>query len=95
MAKVLKDKPYVRVLTLGTSSKPFSEMSSKLDKTAYLTRRDEFMMNIDSFSADYYLMNQFKYIENYPEGYARSNTISKFGLDSAKPADLDGMEKLG
>lgn len=95
MAKVLKDQPYVRVVTLGTGMKPFSEMGANLDKSAYLLKRDEFMMNIDSFSADYYLMNTFKYVENDPEGYVRANTVSTFGLDSAKPEDLDGMERQG
>lgn len=66
-----------------------------MDKSVYLLARDEFMINIDSFSADYYLRNHFKYIEDYPEGFHRSNIDSKFGLDSARIRDLEGMEAQG
>lgn len=95
MAKALKKKPNVRLLTLGTGLKPFTVKKTSMDKSVYLLARDEFMINIDSFSADYYLHNQFKYIDNYPEGFFRSNIESKFGLDSARIKDLDGMEAQG
>jgi len=55
MAKVLKNKPNVRMLSLGTGLKPFTKKTTSLEKSVYLTARDEFMINIDSFSADYYL----------------------------------------
>jgi len=95
MAKVLKNKPNIRMLSLGTGLKPFTIKSKSLEKSVYLTARDEFMINIDSFSADYYLQNQFEFNDHYPEGFVRSNINSNFGLDSATTKDLDGMEAQG
>ena len=95
MAKVLKNKPKVRVLSLGTGSKPFSKVSDKLDKSVILTRKDEFMINIDSFSADYYLQNQMKYIDGEEGNYVRVQIESTYGLDSAKEKELNGMQEEG
>jgi len=66
MAKVLKNKPNIRLLSIGTGLKDFKNKTKSMDKSVYLTARDEFMINIDSFSADYYLKNQFKYIDKDP-----------------------------
>lgn len=88
---MLKDKKKIRVLTLGTGSKPFTPLPENTDKSVILLRKDEFMINIDSFSADYFLLNQFEYIDKDPTSYVRVQTESKFNLDSTRVKDLDGM----
>ena len=95
MAKFLKNKPKLRVLSLGTGQKPFAKQTAKLDKSILLTSKDEFMLNIDVISSDYFLRNQFKYVDKTPEFYVRAQTESKYGLDSAALADLNGMQMEG
>ena len=70
-------------------------MTASLDKTALFSRKSEFMMNMDSFSADYFLRNHFKYIEKEPWNYVRLQTESNIGMDDVRKSALDGLEKDG
>jgi len=59
MARLLEGHDQIRVMSIGTGEKPFTPITSvkELDKKAYLTKLDEFMMNMDVYTADFYLRN--------------------------------------
>jgi len=61
MAKILKQKKNIRVLSLGTGEKSFTPYESAADLTilAYVRKLGEFMMNMDAYASDYYLLNEF------------------------------------
>ena len=91
MANTLSDNKKVRVLTIGTGNMPFSNMTKNLDKKAFVTRKAEFMINIDAFSADWFLRNHYQYVLNKPEDYVRLQTVAKIEMDDVRVSALDGL----
>lgn len=57
MASQFHEKKKVRVLSLGTGEKVFNgfEDAATLTRLDYMTRTDEFMMNIDTYTAHHWL----------------------------------------
>ena len=70
-------------------------MSESLDKKAYVTRKAEFMINIDAFSADWFLRNHFTYIEQKPENYVRMQMESNIEMDDVRESALNGLQADG
>lgn len=63
LATLMHNKKKVRILSLGTGENPFNKITSKYgwSKTSYLTYKSEFMMNMDNYSAEYWLRQQFQF----------------------------------
>ena len=57
IAKDLRHKKNIRLLSIGTGEKSFSKIDSpsSVTKLTYLSKMNEFMMNIDTYTAHYYL----------------------------------------
>lgn len=57
MSRIFNKKKKVRILSLGTGENPFTPVTDKYsyDKKAFLKYKAEFMMNMDTYSADFYL----------------------------------------
>jgi len=55
----LKKKKKIRILSVGTGEKPFKKVESSFDKTIFLSKLGEFMMNVDTYTAHWYLKDQF------------------------------------
>ena len=57
LAKIIKGKKKIRLLSLGTGEKKFSEIEkgTEFTKMKMLSKLGEFMMNMDTYSADLYL----------------------------------------
>jgi hypothetical protein len=55
----LNKKEKIRILSIGTGEKPFIPFTSakQMGKMSWIKRVDEFMMNMDVHSAEYYLKN--------------------------------------
>ena len=62
IAKMLRGEKKIRLMSLGTGGKTFTSLSRWIDKKVYLSRSSEFMMNIDSNSADSFLHSYYKYM---------------------------------
>jgi len=90
IATLLNDKKKVRIMSLGTGENPFNKVTSKydFDKTAYLAYKSEFMMNMDTYSADFYLQQQFK-VEKRPQDYLRIQKETKISMDDIRKNNLD------
>lgn len=95
IASTLNDHKKVRVLTIGTGNMHFSNMTASLDKTALFSRKAEFMINIDAFSADWFLRNHYKFVEKEPWNYVRMQTESNIEMDDVRVSALDGLQKDG
>jgi len=60
IAMMLRKEKKIRVMSLGTGAKTFTPLTRYIDHKIYLTRSSEFMMNIDSYSADSFLRLYYK-----------------------------------
>jgi len=85
IATLLNEKKKVRILSLGTGENPFKHVDSKydFDKFSYLLYKNEFMMNMDTYSADYYLQQQFA-AEKRPQDYLRLQKVTTISMDDIK-----------
>jgi hypothetical protein len=81
LATLMHKKKKVRILSLGTGEKPFNPITSKYgwDKKSYGLYKSEFMMNMDNYSAEYYLRQQFAY-EGRPQDFLR---VQKYAINLA------------
>ena len=89
MAKILNKKKDIRLLSLGTGEKTFTPYESADDLTlfSYIKKMGEFMMNMDAYASDFYLLNEFT--ENgTPEKYLRMQTTSNVGMDKIDDANI-------
>jgi len=65
------------------------------DKKAYGLYKSEFMMNMDNYSAEYYLKNQFAF-EGRPGDFLRvQKYATKIPMDDISKSNLDLLEKTG
>lgn len=82
MARLLKDKKKLRVLSIGTGEKEFKQIESADDFSMIdaLLKVSEFMMNMDTYTAHNYLQWQFQALDR-PNDYLRLQTISNLGMD--------------
>jgi patatin-like phospholipase/acyl hydrolase len=56
MATKLNNKSKIRILSLGTGEKKFNRFAAQsLSRIDYMTKTDEFMMNMDTYTAHYWL----------------------------------------
>lgn len=56
MASELKGKKNIRVLSLGTGEKVFKPFDVlNMNRIDFMTKTDEFMMNMDTYTADFWL----------------------------------------
>jgi len=72
-ARILKQKKNIRVLSLGTGEKPFKKFSKPLsiNKATWLTKLSEFMMNMETYSSHYKMLNLFRQTLDRPKDYLR------------------------
>jgi len=82
LAKQLRDKKRMRVLSIGTGEKSFTpwESAEEFTKVDYLVSASEFMMNMDSYTAHNYLKWNFR-DAGHSSDYLRLQTISNLGMD--------------
>lgn len=86
----MKNKKKVRLLSIGTGEKTFTpiEKGTDLTKLAALRKLGEFMLNMDTYSADFYLFNEFN---DNKEGdkYLRMQATSNVGMDKIDKKNID------
>lgn len=73
MARILKRKNNIRVLSLGTGEKPFTKFTdpANITKATWLTKLSEFMMNMETYASHYAMLNLFRETLKKPENYLR------------------------
>ena len=55
---------------------------------AFMRKLSEFMMNMDAYTSDFYLLNEFT--ENgKPQNYLRMQTTSNVGMDKIDQKNID------
>lgn len=61
-ARILKGKENIRVLSLGTGEKPFKKFTDPLGitKLTWMKKLSEFMMNMETYSSHYKMLNLFR-----------------------------------
>ena len=62
MARVLDNNKKLRILSIGTGENEFEawENTDDFNNAAFMASLSEFMMNMDVYTADYYLKSQFE-----------------------------------
>ena len=92
MAHYLKGHQDIRIVSIGTGGKPFKgiESADELGKAAYAKKLDEFMMNMDIYTADNWLDWNFD-----DSSYIRLQCVSKIGMDKIDPVSIAGLKKNG
>lgn len=60
-AKYLLGKKNIRIMSLGTGEKPFKKFSNplKLGKASWAAKLSEFMMNMETYSSHFKMLNLF------------------------------------
>ena len=87
----------MRILSLGTGENPFNQVTSKYgwDKKAYGLYKSEFMMNMDNYSAEYYLRQQFKFEKREGDFLRVQKYGTRIPMDDISKSNLDLLEKTG
>mmetsp|Transcript_6791 Transcript_6791/g.10940 ORF Transcript_6791/g.10940 Transcript_6791/m.10940 type:complete len:86 (-) Transcript_6791:132-389(-) len=82
MARMFKKEDKIRLLSIGTGEKEFDGWDSVEDfnTASFMMSLSEFMMNMDVYTADFYLKNQFAF-DHDAQDYLRLQTISNLGMD--------------
>jgi len=83
LARQIHGHQKIRLLSIGTGEPHFEKWdTSKGWSKAYQFKsgKDEFMMSMDIYSADYYMQEQFKF-DDHPEDYIRLETVSEASMD--------------
>jgi len=93
LATMFNKHQKTRILTLGTGEKPFNPVENKhdYDKKAFGTYKDEFMMNMDTYSADYYLRQNF-HAENRVGDYLRIQKEVRIPMDDISQSNIDLLQ---
>jgi len=81
------------VLSLGTGEKEFTgyKDASELNLFAFMKKLGEFMMNMDAYASDFYLLNEFT--ENgKPENYLRMQRTSNVGMDKIDDKNIKQLK---
>jgi len=73
IARHLRDKPKIRLLSLGTGEKEFAgyDSADDLNTVEYVKKMGEFMMNMDTYTAHWSLQSLYTDILNRPKDYLR------------------------
>ena len=90
MAKILKRKKDIRVISLGTGEEPLTQYGSadELNIFGFMRILNEFIIIIDTYTSDFYLLNEFA--ENgKPQNYLRMQTTSNVGMDKIDQKNID------
>ena len=97
MAKYLKDKDDIRIVSLGTGEVPAYPIKSEreLSKSAYALRLSDFMMSMDINTAFEYLEEQYFIELNQTGKFIRANINSSYQMDAVDDASINGMVKEG
>ena len=91
LAKDFHGHKKIRLISLGTGEKPFAAKDpNSMTKVAYMSMMGEFMMNIDTYTADNILKHRM------PEDkYLRMQIVSDIGMDKVDPKSIAGLKKNG
>ena len=94
LAKNFRNQNKIRVVSIGTGEKTFSQFADaeSVNKISYLKKLNEFMMNIDTYTAHNYLKT------NLPEAesrYLRLQTTSNIGMDKIDKRSIEGLQADG
>lgn len=91
IARVFDERKNIRVLSIGTGEKPFATINAKtVSFLDFMTKTDEFMMNMDTYTADHWLND---YME--PENYIRLQTSSGVGMDKIDDESINQLKLDG
>lgn len=90
IATVFRKQSNVRILSLGTGENPFTKLKSKFDfdKRAYVKWKNEFMMNMDNYAAEYYLRAQFANLDK-SDDYLRIQKVTSIPMDDISKKNID------
>ena len=93
MARGLRGETKIRVLSLGTGEKTFTPIKTVNDYSKFdqLSKIGETMMNMDSYTAHWYLKNEYTHVEKEPEDYLRCQTSSNIGMDKVDKKSIEGL----
>lgn len=67
---------------------------SDYDKKAYVKWKNEFMMNIDNYSAEYYLRAQFA-TQGRSDDFLRVQVVTSISMDDISKTNLDKLQAAG
>lgn len=95
IAKKFRHKKNIRVVSLGTGEKPFKPFDHPelLEKIDFMKMSGEFMMNMDTYTVEWYL-NQTVFDKN-PKDYLRLQIDTPLAMDKSDKKTLDGLEENG
>jgi len=84
-------------LSLGTGEKPFKKFKSAaaFSKITYMKKLSEFMMNMDTYTSHFKLLNVFNHVLNKPDDYLRLQKSSTVGMDKVDKASIDELVRDG
>lgn len=93
MARDLYDMKKIRVLSLGTGQKPFTKVHpASFSPATKLEMSGEFMMNMDAFTADYYLKTN---IPDAAKNYHRAQMDSSLSMDDVSDTAILNLLSAG
>lgn len=86
IASIFHKKEKVRILSLGTGEKPFRPINgegswTKFDWLKNFNAKDEFVMNMDVYTAHWYLKELYEVFYGRPKDYLRLQTITTYSMN--------------
>lgn len=89
MARDLYGVSKIRVLSLGTGQKAFNKVNAaNFSPATKMEMNGEFMMNMDAFTADYYLKTN---IPDAKVNYHRAQMVSSLSMDDVSPTAVQNL----
>ena len=93
LAKNYRGHDKIRVISLGTGEKPFKAVDpDDMNVVSYMSKSSEFMMNMDTYSADNYPQT---FIPDPKNNYLRMQTTTSLGMDKIDKKSIEGLIKDG
>lgn len=90
-AKHLHKHKNIRILSMGTGEKPFTKKDpNSLNKKSFMAMKDEFMMNMDTYTADN-LLNHTLSAQNY----LRLQIPTTLPMDKKDPVSIQALKDKG
>lgn len=88
----------MRILSLGTGEKEFKKIDpegagswSKYDWLLKFNSKDEFVMNMDAYTAHWYLLELYKVFFKRPNDYIRLQTVTTNSMDKIDNKTINGL----
>ena len=98
IASILNKKENIRILSLGTGEKSFKPITGGMTKWDWISKfnaKDEFVMNMDVYTAHWYLRELFDVFYERPDDYVRLQTVTTNSMDKVDPDTINGLIEDG